>query len=49
MEDKIATSIKVSSELWQEFKIYCIRQKKEMSELITELIIKEMKKENGRK
>ncbi len=38
------TSIKIEPELWKEVKIHCIRENKEISEYLGELIKKDLKK-----
>jgi len=43
MERK-TTSIKIKPSIWDDFKIYCIKQKIEMSEKLEELILKELKR-----
>ncbi len=40
---KQKTSIMIEEELWQEVKIYCIKNKKEISEFLEGLIKKELK------
>jgi len=42
-EETINSSIRVNAKLWENFKIYCIKQKIEMSEKLEELIKKELK------
>ena len=43
---KKKTSLVIEEDLWQEVKIYCIKQKKDISEWLTELIKKELKKKD---
>jgi len=43
MERK-TTSIKIQPSIWEDFKIYCIKQKIGMSKKMEELIKKELKK-----
>ncbi|MEK6897929.1 MAG: hypothetical protein AABX28_01070 [Nanoarchaeota archaeon] len=43
MERK-TTSIKVSPQLWEDVKIFCIRQKIDISDWLEEIIKKELKK-----
>jgi len=44
MKERKTTSIKVSPNLWEEVKIYCIRQKIDISDWLEEIIKKELKK-----
>ena len=41
---KKKTSLVIDEDLWQEVKIYCIRQKIDVSEWLSELIRKELKR-----
>ncbi|MEM3074968.1 MAG: hypothetical protein QW727_03445 [Candidatus Pacearchaeota archaeon] len=43
---KKKTSLVIDEDLWQEVKIYCIKQKKDISEWLSELIKKELKKKD---
>jgi len=45
-EERKTTSIKINPFIWEDFKIYCIRQRVEMSEMLEELI-KEVIKKGG--
>ena len=42
--EKKTTSIKINPELWQEVKIYCIKQKIDISDWLEKIINKELKK-----
>lgn len=49
-EERKTTSIKIKPSIWEEFKIYCIKQKVEMSEKLEEVIkevLKNDKKEGS--
>jgi len=37
-EERKTTSIKIKPSVWEEFKIYCIKQRIEMSEKLEEVI-----------
>jgi len=37
-EERKTTSIKIRPSIWEDFKIYCIKQKIEMSEKLEELV-----------
>ena len=41
---KKKTSLVIDEDLWQDVKIHCIKEKTDISEWITELIKKELKK-----
>lgn len=41
---RMKTSLKIEEELWFKFKIFCIKKKVAMSELIEKLIEREIKK-----
>ncbi|MFH1917694.1 MAG: hypothetical protein ABIJ14_01110 [Nanoarchaeota archaeon] len=43
-EQRKTTSIKISPKLWEEVKINCIRQKKDISVYLEELIRKDLKR-----
>ncbi|MEK6874695.1 MAG: hypothetical protein AABX52_03020 [Nanoarchaeota archaeon] len=43
---KKKTSLVIDEDLWQDVKIYCIKQKKDISEWLSELIRKELKKKD---
>jgi len=43
---KKKTSLVIDEDLWQEVKIHCIRQKMDVSDWLSELIKKELKKKN---
>ena len=43
-EETINTSIRVNSKLWEDFKIWCIKNKISMSEKLDELIKEVLKK-----
>jgi len=45
MENRKTTSIKINPEIWNKFKIYCIEKKKDMSDVLEEMINKILKKE----
>lgn len=45
MNKRKTTSIKISPEIWNKFKIYVIQKKIDMSKLLEKLIEKEVKKE----
>lgn len=40
---KKKTSLNIDEKLWEEVKIYCIRIKKDISDYLEELIIKDLK------
>jgi predicted CopG family antitoxin len=40
---KVNKTISVENDLWYNFKKYCLSNKKDMSEVISDLILKEMK------
>jgi len=44
MESRKTTSIKISPDIWDKFKIYAIQKKIDMSELLEKMIEKEIKK-----
>ncbi len=43
MNKKETTSIRIDPELWHEFKIYCVIKRKDISEVIEEMVKKELK------
>ena len=43
-EERKTTSIKIKPSVWENFKIYCIRNKIEMSEKLEEVIKEVLKK-----
>ena len=43
---KKKTSLVIDEDLWEEVKIHCIRAKNDISEWLSELIRKELKKKN---
>jgi hypothetical protein len=45
MENRKTTSIKINPEIWNNFKIYCIGKKKDMSDVLEEMINKILKRE----
>lgn len=44
MKNRITTSFKIDKEIKDKFKVYCIENKIDMSELLEKLMEKEMKK-----
>jgi len=44
MENRKTTSIKINPTIWDNFKIYAIQKKVDMSELLEKMIEKELKK-----
>jgi len=46
-EETINSSIRINNELWEKFKIWCIKNKISMSEKLGELINKELNKHGG--
>lgn len=42
--EKKTTSIKINPELWQEVKIYCIKEQIDISDWLEKIINKELKK-----
>ena len=42
--DKVKTSIFIDRELWQKFKLFCVRNKIVISDRLEELISKELRK-----
>jgi len=45
MADRKTTSIKINPTIWDNFKIYAIQKKVDMSELLEKMIEKELKNE----
>jgi len=43
---KKKTSLVIDEDLWQDVKIHCIKEKRDISEWLTELIKKELKKKD---
>ena len=43
-EKRVTTSIKFDPELWKDVKIHCIKENKEISEYLEELVRKDLKK-----
>lgn len=43
---KKKTSLVIDENLWQDVKIHCIKEKRDISEWLSELIKKELKKKN---
>jgi len=43
---KKKTSLVIDEDLWQDVKIHCIKEKRDISEWLSELIKKELKKKN---
>lgn len=44
MKERKTTSIKVNPELWEEVKIFCIKQKTDISDWLEKIIKKNLKK-----
>jgi len=47
-EERITTSFKIKQSVRDKFKVYCIKKKIDMSELLEKLIEKELKKDGGK-
>jgi len=48
MADRKTTSIKINPDIWDKFKIYAIQKKVDMSDILEEMIKKELKKDGGK-
>ncbi len=48
-EQRITTSFKIDKSIKDKFKVYCIENNIDMSELLEKIIEKEVKKQNGKK